>query len=281
MRPRQWVKNLLVFAAPAAAGVLDQRIEAAHAVVAFVSFCLAASATYLWNDVADREADRQHPRKRHRPVAAGTLSPAAATVAGVVLLAAGLALSLTATWQLTVTVALYVALTTTYSLALKNVAVVDLVVIAAGFVLRAIGGAAATSVPVSNWFFIVTSFGSLFVVAGKRSGETTDLAGQVGQVRVTLAAYPAGFLRQVRALSSAVMLVAYCLWAFEQAAVVDLRIPLYELSIVPFTMAALRYEMLLEAGGGAAPEELFFRDRGLQLAMVAWAVTFGAALLAG
>jgi decaprenyl-phosphate phosphoribosyltransferase len=271
----------LVFAAPAAAGVLDQRTEAINTIVAFVSFSLAASATYLWNDVADREADARHPDKRHRPIASGALSPFSATVSGVVLLAAGLALSLTATWQLTVTVALYVALTTSYSLVLKHVAVIDIVVVAAGFVLRAIGGAAATSVPISNWFFIVTSFGSLFVVAGKRSGEANDLAGRAGDVRATLSSYPPAFLRQVRAVSSAVMLVAYCLWAFEQAALISIRIPLYELSIVPFTVAVLRYEMLLEGGGGAAPEDLFFEDRGLQLSVAAWSVTFAAALLAG
>jgi decaprenyl-phosphate phosphoribosyltransferase len=281
MRPRQWVKNLLVFAAPAAAGVLDQRAQAINTVVAFASFCLAASATYLWNDVADREADALHPRKRHRPVAAGALSPTRATLAGAVLLVTGLALSLTASWQLTVTIALYVGLTISYSLVLKHVAVIDLVVVAAGFVLRAIGGAAATGVPISNWFFIVTSFGSLFVVSGKRSGEATDLAGLAGDVRSTLSAYPASFLRQIRAVSSAVMLVAYCLWAFEQAAAVAIRIPLYELSIVPFTIAVLRYELLLEGGGGAAPEDLFFEDRGLQLAMAVWAVTFAAALAAG
>ena len=214
-------------AAPAAAGVLDQRVEAANALVAFVSFCLASSATYLWNDVADRDADARHPRKRLRPVASGALDPTTATVAGGGLLAAGLALSLLATWQLTVVVALYVMVTTAYSLVLKHVAVVDLVAVAAGFVLRAIGGAAATGVPISNWFFIVTSFGSLFVVTGKRSGEAAGLADRAGAVRATLTVYSSSFLAQIRAVSAGVMLVAYCLWAFEQALEAGSRIPLY------------------------------------------------------
>ena len=278
-RPRQWVKNLLVFAAPAAAGVLDQRTEAVQAVLAFFAFSLAASATYLWNDVADREADARHPQKRQRPVASGALSPTVATVAGTVLLVGSVALSLLAAWQLAVVVALYVAITSAYSLWLKHVAVIDLVAVASGFVLRAIGGAAATGVPISNWFFIVTSFGSLFVVTGKRSGEVADLAGGGGDVRRTLTVYSAMFLAQVRAVAAGVMLVAYCLWAFEQEAEAAIRLPLYELSIVPFAIAVLRYELLLEQGEGAAPEVLFFRDRGLQAAMAAWAATFAVALV--
>src|SRR5436190_19366209 len=151
-RPKQWSKNVLVFAAPGAAGVLDQAEPLAQTLIAFVCFCLAASGTYFVNDAADVESDRRHPTKRPRPVAAGEISVGLARTAGVVLVVASIALSFTARWQLAVTVAGYVAITTLYTVVLKHVAVVDIVAVAAGFVLRAVAGATATGVPISDWF---------------------------------------------------------------------------------------------------------------------------------
>src|SRR5690606_24580192 len=131
----------------------------------------------------------------------------------------------------------------------------------------------ATGVPVSDWFFIVTSFGSLFVVTGKRQGEVGDLAeeeGDAADVRATLGQYNAGYLAYLRSVSSAAMFLAYCVWAFETAATSTGSVPWFELSIVPFVVAVLRYAFLLEQGRGGAPEELFFGDRPLQLAGAAW-----------
>jgi decaprenyl-phosphate phosphoribosyltransferase len=281
-RPRQWVKNLLVFAAPAAAGVLDEAGPLADAVVAFGAFCLAASGTYLLNDVADREADARHPTKRNRPIASGVVPPATGAVVGVVLVLSGVALGLVADWHLSVTVAIYVAVTTAYSHWLKHVVILDVVAVAAGFVLRAIGGATATGVPVSDWFFIVTSFGSLFVVTGKREGEVGDLAeeeGDAADVRATLGEYTEDYLSYLRTISSAVMFMAYCVWAFETADAADAgSIPWFELSILPFVVAVLRYSLLLDRGEGGTPEELFFRDRPLQLAGLVWATVYGTAV---
>ena len=281
-RPKQWVKNLLVFAAPGAAAVLDEAGPAAEAVIAFASFCLAASGTYLLNDVADRESDARHPTKRLRPVASGLVSPVLATVVGVALILGGLALGLLADWRLTVTVAVYVAVTTAYSHWLKHIVILDVVAVASGFVLRAIAGAAATGVPVSDWFFIVTSFGSLFVVTGKRQGEVGDLAeeeGDAGDVRTTLDEYAESYLTYLRTVASGVMFVAYCVWAFEASAE-DLHgsVPWFELSILPFVVAVLRYALLLDRGAGGTPEDLFFHDRPLQVALFAWAVVYGTAV---
>jgi len=273
-RPRQWAKNLLVFAAPAAAGVLDEREPLAHAVIAFGAFCLAASGTYLLNDVADREADARHPTKAQRPIAAGEVPPGLATAVGVALIGAGVAISFLADWRLAVVVGGYVVLTTAYSLWLKHLVVVDVVAVAAGFVLRAIGGAVATDVPVSDWFFIVTSFGSLFVVTGKRMGEVGELD-EAGDVRPTLGEYTDDYLAYLRSLSSAVVMVAYCLWAFESEALTSGSVPWFELSILPFVLAVLRYALLLERGHGAAPEDLFLRDRPLQAAGLVWAALYG------
>jgi len=183
-RPKQWLKNVLVFAAPGAAGVLDDGQSLARASLAFVAFCLAASGTYFWNDVLDVEADRAHPTKRNRPIAAGDIPITTARLVGAMLLAASLGVAaLTGRWQTVAIVGTYIVLTISYSVVLKRIAVVDLVVIAAGFVLRAAGGAVAVDVPMSDWFVLCTTFGSLFIVTGKRYAELNehDRLGDAGQ----------------------------------------------------------------------------------------------------
>ena len=275
-RPVQWSKNVLVFAAPGAAGVLDNAEALGDAMGAFVAFCLAASGTYFLNDTRDREADAQHPTKCRRPIAAGVVPPTMGYVMGFGLIFAGVAVGFIPHWQLAVTVAAYVALTTSYSFWLKHIPVVDIVAIAAGFVLRAIGGATATGVPISNWFFIVASFGSLFIVAGKRSGEMGELAGDAGSIRPTLEVYTTSYLAYLRAVSSGVMLVAYCLWSFEKADLATAGgFPYYQLSIVPFAVAILRYAMLLDLGQGSTPEDIALHDRPFQIAIAVWLVIFG------
>ena len=175
-RPRHWVKNLLVFAAPAAAGVLSHGTVAAHAAGAFGVFCLAASGTYFVNDTLDVEADRHHPVKRLRPVAAGTCPDRSPPPSGIVLMALAIGL---AWWlagsHLALVIAIYVAVTTAYSVRLKHEPVIDLACVSSGFVLRAIAGGVATGVPLSDWFIIVSSFGSLLIVTGKRSAEQSEL----------------------------------------------------------------------------------------------------------
>ena len=274
-RPRQWVKNVLVIAAPGAAGVLNSADAITNTAIAFLAFCLAASGTYLLNDARDIEEDRLHPRKQFRPIAAGVLPVGFAVVAGLVLIAAAIAVSfLTSTW-LPVVIAGYVAMTTAYSLWLKHIPVVDLVVVAAGFVLRALAGAAAVDVPVSSWFFIVASLGSLFMVAGKRESELRNVAA-VG-TRSTLEAYSHSYLSYVRAMSSGAVLVAYCLWALEADG--GTRV-LFTLSIVPFAMGILRYALLVDGGSGESPEELVLHDRALQVFGALLAVLIGLGIYA-
>lgn len=273
-RPKQWVKNVLVFAAPGAAGVLDQRGPFVSAVLAFACFCLAAAGTYFLNDARDVESDRRHPTKRHRPVASGAVPVRVATTIGITLLLAAVGLGLAVRWPLAVTVAGYAALTTSYSAWFKHVAVVDVVAVAAGFVLRAIGGATATDVPISDWFFIVTSFGSLFMVSGKRGAEAAEIGADTA-VRRSLESYTPGYVAYLRSVSSSAVLVAYCLWAFEKAAESGADFPWYQLSIVPFVLGILRYALVLDEGRGAAPEEVVLADRALQVIGVVWLVVFG------
>lgn len=280
MRPRQWVKNVLVFVAPAAAGILAHRRPLADSAAAFVVFCLAASGTYCINDVLDRNADRMHPTKRDRPIAAGVVSVPVAVVVGSLLLAAAMGGSaVIGRPKLAVVVVAYVATTLVYSAWLKHEPVVDLGAVAAGFVLRAIAGGVAANVPLSNWFLIVACFGSLFMVTGKREAEVMTLgAAGIGH-RATLGEYTPSFLRYVRSVSSGVAMTAYCLWAFEKAHGAAGAI-WFELSIVPFVMAILRYGLLVDAGKGGAPEDVVLGDRRLQVLGLCLAVLFAAGVYA-
>ncbi|MEY2420399.1 MAG: decaprenyl-phosphate phosphoribosyltransferase [Acidimicrobiaceae bacterium] len=273
-RPKQWSKNVLVFAAPGANGSLGQGTALAHTLIAFVCFCLAASGTYFLNDAADVNSDRRHPTKHNRPVAAGVVSVGLARVVGILLVALGIGLSFAARWELAVTIAGYVAITTLYSTVLKQVAVVDIVAVAAGFVLRAVAGVTATDVPISDWFLIVASFGSLFMVAGKRHAERVELGEGAVAIRATLGEYSDSFLAYLRAVSSGTVFVAYSIWAFEKAQEAHLSVPWYQLSILPFVLGVLRYALLVDQGKGAAPEEVVLTDRTLQVIGVLWVAVF-------
>jgi decaprenyl-phosphate phosphoribosyltransferase len=281
LRPRQWSKNVLVLAAPFAAGVLLEADVLADTLVAFAAFCLVASGVYCLNDARDAELDRAHPTKHRRPVAAGEVSVGVATALGFALVAAGLALSFAARWELAVVLGTYVGVQVAYSVRLKDVPVFDIAAVASGFVLRAVAGGAAADVEISQWFLIVAGFGSLFIVAGKRSAEHAELGVDAGSVRATLADYSVGFLLFVRSVAAGSCVVAYCLWAFERPQEIGGGEIWYELSIIPFVLGILHYALRLEQGGGAAPEDIVLRDRTLQLVGVCWLVLFAVGVQAG
>jgi decaprenyl-phosphate phosphoribosyltransferase len=243
--------------------------------MAFVAFCLVASGVYCLNDALDVTSDRSHPTKQHRPVAAGQVGVATAVGLGVVLVAVGLGVAALVRWQLLVVVASYVGVQIAYAVRLKEVAVFDIAAVASGFVLRAVAGGSAAPVEISQWFLIVAGFGSLFIVAGKRSAEHVDLGVDAGSVRATLGEYSTAFLRFVRSVSAAVCLSAYCLWAFERPREVAGGGEIwYELSIIPFVLGILHYALRLEQGAGAAPEDIVLRDRTLQLVGLCWLILF-------
>lgn len=274
-RPKQWIKNLLVFAAPAAAAVLDEPDQLVRTVVAFVAFCLAASGTYFFNDALDAHADRQHPSKQFRPVAAQHISERLAKLIAVGLMVLAVLVALPVRdGELALVVAGYIALTLVYSAWLKHEPVVDLGVVAAGFVIRAIAGGVATGVELSDWFLIVAGGASLFMVTGKRYAEQIELGDASGAHRATLTAYSRGYLSYVRAVSSGVAIMAYCLWAFESAKRTGHHDVWFEISIVPFVLAVLRYAHLIEQGRGGAPEDIVLMDRVLQVLGLLWAVVF-------
>lgn len=283
-RPAQWTKNLLVFAAPVAAGVITQRQVALDTALAFVAFCGASAGTYLLNDARDVDTDRNHPTKRLRPVASGQISVATAYVMGVALLVGSVALGMAVAPALGWTIVGYLALTTAYSFGLKAVAVVELVVVAAGFVLRAVAGAAATDVPLSQWFLLVTSAGALLMVTAKREAELarqhrSDADPAERPTRAVLESYTPGFLTSVRTIAAGLMLITYCLWAFEGAAIDDVtgtgNALWLQLSVVPFAVAVLRYVLLADAGAGERPERLMVTDTVLVASGTMWAIIYG------
>lgn len=272
-RPRQWPKNVLVLAAPAASAQLLDPALLLPAVAATAVFVLASAATYLVNDALDVDADRAHPTKSRRPVAAGEVRASTALRAG---LAAGV-LALAAATQLgaglTASVAVYLVLTTVYSRWLKRVAVVDILLVTAGFVVRAVAGAVVTGLPLSDWFLLVTLFGSLFLVTAKRSAEQRRGG---DHPRDVLARYPEGWLTQMMTATLAGTVMAYAAWAFQYVGT-DFSAPLLALSVVPFLAALLRYSLIASAGAGEEPESAL-TDRFVLGCALVWAAFIGGGL---
>lgn len=262
-RPGQWTKNLLVFGAPAAAGVLLVPGVLADAGLAFLAFTFAASGTYMINDAIDAPADRLHPTKRNRPVASGVISGTTAVSFGAVALGISMVPAmLIGRGAFTATLIAYITLTLCYSLWLKRIAVVDLVVVAAGFGLRAVGGAFSIAVPISRWFLIVTFFGALFVVAGKRFGEQQRLGSDAGTHRETLSAYAEFYTQHVMTLASGITLVGFGLWAHDHA---YLSAWWFLASFMFLVMILLRFALLVHAGASDDPAEIAWNDKPLRV----------------
>jgi decaprenyl-phosphate phosphoribosyltransferase len=282
IRPRQWVKNVLVLAAPLAAlgGAVryDYTKVLTEASVAFVVFSLAASSVYLINDVRDVEADREHPTKRFRPIAAGVVPEWLAYTLAAVLGAASLAIAWLLTPNLAVVIAVYLGIQLAYCFGLKHQAVIDICIVSSAYLLRAIAGGAATGIPLSQWFLLTAAFGSLFMVAGKRYAEL-QLAERTGAaIRKSLESYTSTYLRFVWTMSATAVVMCYGLVAFERD---HHSGSWYAVSMVPFTIAILRYAVDVDGGLAGEPEDIALRDRVLQLLALAWIATVGAAVAFG
>lgn len=278
MRPRQWVKNLLVFVAPAAAGVLTRQLDLLRSLAAFGICCAVASGIYLINDAMDAGADRLHPEKQTRPVASGALTYTYAIAAGALLIALGLLSSwFVARWELVLVIGIYAVISVAYTIRLKREPVIELAAVASGFVLRAIAGGVATRVPLSSWFLAVASFGALFVVTGKRAGEHRRLGEARGQHRKVLALYTDTFLRSTLTLTATVAVTAYCLWAFEKGGLQSHagdHFVWIQLSVIPIILGTLHMLRLVDAGLIDAPEDLVFHDHFLQVLGAFWVAMF-------
>ena len=266
LRPRQWTKNLLVVAAPLAAGKLFESPVWWQTLVAFVAFCALSGAVYLFNDVVDVESDRAHPRKRLRPIASGELRVRTALRIAIVLAVAAVAAGAAVNRELGILLVTYAAIQVAYSLWLKHEPVLDLAVVSVGFLMRAVSGGLAADLPLSGFFLMVAGFGSLFMVAGKRYSELHTLGSEAG-TRRSLVRYTDTYLRFVWSVAATSTALAYCLWAFQQN---DTGVPWQSISIVPFVLGLLRYAVDIDAGQAAEPEDIILGDRGLQAIGVVW-----------
>ncbi len=275
LRPKQWVKNVLVLAAPAAAGAdaLFHSRVLIDVALAFVVFCCAASAIYLINDARDVDADRAHPTKRFRPIAAGVLPVGLAYAMAVVLIIASVGLSFLATAgvELAIVMAVYIALQLGYCFGWKHMPVIDIALVSSGFMLRTMAGGVAAGIVLSQWFLLVAAFGSLFRAAGKRYAAILRAERTGAKSRTALAGYTPTYLRFVWTLAATAVVMSYTLWGFTLSNSVDGAAAVwYQVSMVPFTIAILRYAADVDRGNGGAPDEIALQDRALQILALLW-----------
>ena len=222
------------------------------------------------NDVLDVKEDRAHPKKRYRPVASGQVSPRAALAAAVIAALASLAIPLGLGILLTVIITSYLVLQALYVWKLKHEAVFDIACVAAGFLLRAIAGGVAATVVISNAFLVVVGFGALFMAVGKRYSEILSHKQEDKKTRKALDQYTPGYLRILLSISATISLVGYILWAFEIDARNTSDLPFAALSVIPFTLALMRYAKDADSAEVEAPEDALFADKGLLILGVLW-----------
>jgi len=274
LRPKQWTKNFLVFAGLIFAPKLRDPEAVQSALLAFVVFCALSSVVYLINDVQDREGDRLHPQKRHRPIASGTLSPQMAIGAAAVLGALALAGAFAINRAFGIVGAVYLALQVCYSMWLKHLVIVDALALAGGFVLRAIGGAVAINVAFSSWLLLMTLLGALFIAFSKRRAEIVALADDASGHRRILAEYSPYLLDQMIGVVTASTVVAYAFYTMSPET--EAHFGSKRLSYtIPFVIYGIfRYLYLVhQREGGGNPSELLVTDRPLLVCGALWTVS--------
>jgi len=271
LRPKQWTKNGLLLLGLVFSLSLREPDLVVKALLAFVDFCALASATYLVNDVIDLERDRQHPIKRRRPIASGQVSPGVALTMSALLLAAAMALAATLDTAFALTALAYLILTMSYSMWLKHIAIIDVLAVAAGFVLRAAAGAVVVGVPISPWLYVCTLLGALFLATSKRRHEIVLLQNYAGEHRRSLDGYTVQFLDQMIAILASASVIAYCLYTFSAAYVPKNQAMMLT---IPFVLYGIfRYLYLVQAReGGGTPEEALLTDWPLLGTVVGWGV---------
>ncbi len=287
MRPKQWIKNVLLFAGMVF--TVNERWRpmspemwsyAARASLAFVIFCLTASAIYLLNDVIDVEKDRQHPRKRFRPIASGALSPGVAVAVALVLVPAGLVGAYQLSRGFAGIIAGYVAMQLAYVFVLKHLVLVDVFVIAIGFVMRAAAGAVVIGAEISPWLYTVTLLGALFLGLCKRRNELLLLEDSAGKHRKILDEYTPALLDTLISITAAAAIMAYSLYTFTSPKLPQNHLMMLTVPFVIFGMFRYLY-LAHRKNEGGSPEEVLLKDRPLLVTILLWVVTAAIILGAG
>lgn len=269
LRPVQWLKNLMLLFPPFLGGYFIHEGLYQSIVLPFLAFCLASSASYIVNDVADCKADRGHPQKRYRPLPSGEITVNSALCLACILLLAALFLAETVSALFLVYISVYLVVTVLYSLWFKNFPVVDLFCIAAGFILRLLAGGEAFGVTISEWLFLTVFLLALFLSTGKRHSEKMSLGSHASQHRKVLSAYPAGFLDGLLFMSGSAVLVTYSMYVISRHS----SLLLYTVPLCCFGL--LRYILRVKSGRGGDPTESLTRDLPLLLVGMTWAVLVG------
>lgn len=266
MRPHHWIKNFIVWSAPLFALQFTQSTTI-YGLLSFVVFSFTASAFYLLNDVRDRQADQLHPQKRNRPIAQGIVSSKLAISTAIILLLSAVILATWTNLPLLYVILCYILTQIGYNAGLKREPILDLLILASGYVLRAVGGAVATNVQMSGWFLLCLGLLALFLGIEKRKAELKKM-GATGNTRAVLQHYTLEGLQRMENVVTSGALLAYALWTIET------RETLWLMLTIPFVVYAIfRYQMLTEQGIGEAPEDVFLHDKGMIFAVIGWLVT--------
>lgn len=267
LRPHQWLKNLMLFFPPFLGGTLLHQGVAQAGVIPFLAFSAASSAGYIVNDLLDRHADLNHPRKSGRPLASGKLSVATAQIIALLLAATAIIVGFFISKLFVLIVLAYLTVSIAYSYRLKRVPVVDLFCIATGFLFRLMAGGEVFTIRISEWLFLSVLLLALFLSAGKRVSEKQLLADAAGGHRTVLAHYPEGFLEGVLFMTGSAVLVTYTLYTLSHRAL------LYTVPLCCFGL--LRYILRVKSGHGGDPTEALLRDPWLLTVSACWAVMVG------
>jgi 4-hydroxybenzoate polyprenyltransferase len=280
MRPLQWTKNLLVFAALIFTRSVFEAEPLLRSIGAFVAFCAVSSGIYLINDVRDVRQDRLHPVKRLRPIAAGEVDPRRALLASTALIGGGWALAFGVRVELLLVLALYVAVMIGYNLGLKQFVLLDVILISLGFVMRAAAGAVAIDVPISPWLYMCTLLLALLVGFGKRRHELLTLEQMAAAHRQNLETYSVGLLDQIIGITAASTIVAYSMYTFESPTLPENHAMMLTIPIVVYAIFRYLYLLYRKRVGGS-PELLLIRDRPMLVTVLVWVLASGAVLYWG
>jgi 4-hydroxybenzoate polyprenyltransferase len=268
LRPRQWAKNGLLFVALAFTANVHQIPLLLAAFTGFAVFCALSSAGYLLNDIADVEADRMHPTKRFRPIAAGLVPVPLARVVAVLLGIGGIAVAIALSPRFAALAIGYIVLTGAYSMTLKHIVLLDVFAIAAGFVIRAAAGAVAIDVPISPWLYTATMLGALLIALGKRRAEILALGERAAEHRQNLSGYSLELIDQMMIIVSSAAVVTYALYTFSAENMPRDHSMMLTIPVVLYGL--FRFMLLARQGSAGAPEDLLFKDRPLRITVLLW-----------
>lgn len=276
MRPKQWTKNILIFGGIVFDGQLFDRDALIRVIISYILFCLAASTVYIINDLLDIERDRQHPKKKYRPLPSGQLSTPVAIVAAIVIPVSSIFVAVSYSHVFAVILIIYIVLNLLYSYSLKHIVLIDVLTITASYVLRVAAGVFVIQVDrFSPWLYAITALGALFLATSKRRQELVTLGTDAAKVRPIFKHYNLPLLDEMLRIVTTATLIAYILYTIEAPSVL-LRGSNLALATVPFVLyGLLRYLYLIYVKGeGSAPDEVVLQDRPLQAAILLWVIAF-------